>query len=313
MPKNEPILRSEQARACLQHVVHAVDFIEQKLEEQPQDEHLSLESIATAVALSPFHLHRLFSGLTGIPLIQYVRERRLSRSAEMLHSSDRPILDIALSFGYEHEQSYIRAFRKCYGVSPARSRRQRAELPLFERLDVDEILAVGDGLLVQPVFVMRSAFALMGTQVRIFRETEVQNATANRHGLAFMQSDARRIPNPVSRTVYFGLVDELPDAPGYSDYLSALEVAYHAPAIAGMIVRRFPPMRCGIVRYVGLHAPQLLNYEKLLDIKNTIRSRWLSRSSSGASARVASGWHLERIDEQHCTADYCEASLIFPV
>jgi len=308
MQKNEPILRSEQARACLQHVVHAVDFIEQKLAEHPLDEHLSLESIATALALSPFHLHRLFSGLTGIPLIQYVRERRLSRSAEVLYSSDRPILDIALSFGYEHEQSYIRAFRKRYGVSPARCRRDRSELPLLERLDADEILSVGDGLLARPVFVMRPAFALMGTQVRIFRKTEVQDAAANRHGLAFMRSDAGRIPEPVSPTVYFGLVDELPDLPGCSDYLSALEVALDAQALSGMIVRRFPPLRCGIVRYVGLHAPEELNYEKLLDIKNIIRSRWLARPAPS----VPSGWHLERIDALHCTADYCEASLIFP-
>lgn len=148
-------------------------------------------------------------------------------------------------------------------------------------MDADGILPVGDGLLVQPEFVMRSAFALMGTQVRINRATEPQDAAANRHGVDFMRKDAMRVPDPVSRSDYFGLVEDPPDAPGCSDYLWAFEVALDAQAIPGMVVRRFPAMRCGIVRYVGLHAPEALDYAKLLDIKHAIRSRWLAGSSSG--------------------------------
>ena len=53
----------------------------------------------------------------------YVVNRRLARKCR--------VLDIALESGFEYEQSYIRAFRACWGISPGQCRKERALVPII--------------------------------------------------------------------------------------------------------------------------------------------------------------------------------------
>ena len=52
-------------------------------------ESISLEDIADACKVSPFHLTRAFAATMGLSLMRYVRARRLSEAARQLASGAR--------------------------------------------------------------------------------------------------------------------------------------------------------------------------------------------------------------------------------
>ena len=77
--------------------LHAViDYIDRHL-----DQTLDLATLAGVAHFSDFHFHRLFHALTGEPLGDYVRRRRLELAAVRLRSQPAvPVLDVALGVGF---------------------------------------------------------------------------------------------------------------------------------------------------------------------------------------------------------------------
>ncbi len=86
------------------------------------DEDLSLEELAEVACFSPFHFHRIFRGMVGESVKEYVRRLRLERAALQLRNSERAIQDIAFDAGYENHASFTRIFREFFGVPPQRFR-----------------------------------------------------------------------------------------------------------------------------------------------------------------------------------------------
>lgn len=83
---------------------------------------LSLDALADVAAMSRFHWHRVFHAMTGETCAQAVRRMRLNRAAFWLRQSDTGIAGIAASVGYPSPQSFGRAFRAAYGMTPKRFR-----------------------------------------------------------------------------------------------------------------------------------------------------------------------------------------------
>jgi AraC family transcriptional regulator len=77
-----------------------------------------LTALAKEAALSPFHFHRIFRGMTGETPLEMHRRLRLERSAHHLLGSEIPITTIAFNAGYETHESFTRAFHQAYGTSP---------------------------------------------------------------------------------------------------------------------------------------------------------------------------------------------------
>lgn len=83
------------------------------------DEDLSLDQLSDIAFVSKFHLHRLFTALTGLPLQQYIRWLRLKRAAhQLVVNKDKSIIDIAMNAGFESHEAFSRAFKRACGVSP---------------------------------------------------------------------------------------------------------------------------------------------------------------------------------------------------
>jgi AraC family transcriptional regulator len=76
-------------------------------------EPLTLERIAGAAAVSPFHFARLFRALTGETIFQYVTRVRLKAAVRtLLERPDVPVTTIATSIGYDTAPSFNKAFKK---------------------------------------------------------------------------------------------------------------------------------------------------------------------------------------------------------
>ncbi|OAT26177.1 MDR efflux pump AcrAB transcriptional activator RobA [Proteus myxofaciens] len=87
------------------------------------DKPLSLDNVATKAGYSKWHLQRMFKEVTGEAIGSYIRSRRLSRAAVALRLTSRPILDIALQYRFDSQQTFTRAFKKQFDRTPALYRR----------------------------------------------------------------------------------------------------------------------------------------------------------------------------------------------
>lgn len=117
----------------IKNVMAAIDYIENHLHEK-----LDLETVAGAVHYSKYHLHRMFTNTAGLTVQTYVRRRQLTEAAKLLVFSDRPILEIALSAGYESQQSFTDAFKAMYKKSPNQYRAEKVFYPLQLRYVLNE-------------------------------------------------------------------------------------------------------------------------------------------------------------------------------
>ena len=88
------------------------------------DEELALEQLARIACFSPYHFHRIFRGMVGESVKDYIRRLRLERAALRLKHSERSVTDIAFEAGFETLESFSRAFKAMGGLSPSQFRRQ---------------------------------------------------------------------------------------------------------------------------------------------------------------------------------------------
>lgn len=104
-------------------VLKSIEFIESNLISPFNDDALDVISISKRAAFSPWHFQRIFVSVTGETLASYIRKRRLSLALESLQSSRTDILNVALQFHFETQESFTRAFKKQFGITPGQARR----------------------------------------------------------------------------------------------------------------------------------------------------------------------------------------------
>lgn len=90
------------------------------------DEELSLPTLAAIACLSQFHFQRIYQKLVGETPTQTVRRLRLQRAAVQLARGETSALDAATRAGYGSSQAFCRAFRRRYGMTPSRFKRNGA-------------------------------------------------------------------------------------------------------------------------------------------------------------------------------------------
>src|ERR1700682_5994215 len=79
---------------------------------------LTLDEIAAIGGISRFHMVRAFAAATGLPVMRYVRARRLTEAARALAGGAPDILKLALDADYGSHAAFTRAFRDPFGVTP---------------------------------------------------------------------------------------------------------------------------------------------------------------------------------------------------
>jgi AraC family transcriptional regulator len=114
-----PPRRSATARAH-RDTAHAV----RALLARDHDRDLSLEAIARAVHTSPFHLARLYKRETGTTIHRHHLLLRLRAALRHLAEGADDLAALALELGFSSQSHLTDAFRREYGVPPARLRRE---------------------------------------------------------------------------------------------------------------------------------------------------------------------------------------------
>lgn len=81
-----------------------------------------LEALASELAVSPFHLCRVFRSETGTSVHRYLTDVRLCRAARALDDSNADLTAVALDHGFSDLSHFSRTFRARFGLSPSRVR-----------------------------------------------------------------------------------------------------------------------------------------------------------------------------------------------
>ena len=90
-----------------------IELIESNLDNQ----NLNINYLSNKVFVSPYYLQRLFYLLTGKTIGSYIRERRLTEAGTDIKNGEK-VIDVAIKYGYESQESFTRAFKKFHGINP---------------------------------------------------------------------------------------------------------------------------------------------------------------------------------------------------
>ena len=107
-------------------IQRTIDYIEDRARAD-----IRMEQLADVACFSPFHFCRMFQVFTGSSVMEYVRHRRLASSIFDLKHGGR-LVDIAIEYGFGSRDSYSRAFKRVYGMTPGECRKQR-KFPVPEK------------------------------------------------------------------------------------------------------------------------------------------------------------------------------------
>lgn len=83
---------------------------------------LTLDGIASAVSMSPYHFAHLFKETTGDSPHQYVIRLRVEHAKSLLRATELPITEVAHQVGYANAGHFSSAFHRCIGFTPTQYR-----------------------------------------------------------------------------------------------------------------------------------------------------------------------------------------------
>jgi AraC family transcriptional regulator len=253
----------------------ALWFIESHLAEA-----LTLDEIAAVAGISRFHMVRAFAAATGLPVMRYVRTRRLGEAARALAGGAPDILNVALDADYGSHEAFTRAFRDHFGVTPeaVRAGACLGHLRLQEPVMMDSTAL---DHLTPPRFVTAKPLLVAGLGERLNHE----NGAGIPHLWQRFHQSVEDIPGRIGNIAY-GVCCNGDDA-GNFDYIAGVEVTDFSD-----LPRQFSRVRIPEQRYaVFTHSDHISSIRRTV---NTIWNHWLP--ATGMKAADAPGF--ERYDER---------------
>ena len=106
-------------------IVRVLEYIEAHL-----DERLSLDVLAEEAAVSKFHFASVFSKSVGVTPHRHVQHQRMEAGAGMLRDTDKSVLEIALTCGFQSASHFAATFRRHFAQSPSEYRATRRVVPI---------------------------------------------------------------------------------------------------------------------------------------------------------------------------------------
>jgi AraC family transcriptional regulator len=244
------------------------DFIEQHL-----DSALTVEQLSEVACFSRFHFHRQFSQFCGVSVSRYITLMRLKRASyRLVQQSPDKIIDIALDAGFENPESFSRAFKHTFGLTPSEFRKAPVWMDWHKHFQFPG---------------METQKRMEKMDVKIIEVEPIPVAVLEHHG------DPMRVSNSVATFI------EWRKASGLSDYTTqgTYGVPYNDPLVTpgeefrfdicgelnpqaqgkvpansqGVISKTLPGGRCAVVRHVG-------SYDRISETVYNLYRQWLPQS-----------------------------------
>lgn len=285
-------------------IIDSINYIESNLYNK-----ISLDDISLHAGVSKYYLHRIFKSLTGESIMEYVNSRKLTSSIDELINTNMRIIDIALDYGFDYEQSYIRAFKKKFGYTPLKIRSDKTSLSLLikEKINANDILSVDNSITYTPHFVFKQKFNLIGVKHKILSKSGIK--TANVFGRNFFYNDKNKITNAVNPHVYFGYTDWSDTANNFIYYMPSVQADDLGNIPEGMTGITIPAHKYVVFRFVGFFSPDDINGRHVGRLLVQLYSKWIFKSDY----KFADTFRFEYIDASISKDNYCELYVFQPI
>lgn len=268
----------------LEQIQKAVDYIENHL-----DGDLQVDSIAKIAGFSRWHFQTVFSAAVGDSLKEYIRARRLSK-AMMELGSEKRILEIALDAGFESQESFSRAFKLMFGMTPGDCRKKgvTTSYPKKLRITMEYLDHLYGGINMEPKLVNvqeKKVLGFAGKFISVLSPEKNNIVVIPKLWQSFMPRK-NEIKNRISEA-NLGLCFEVPadqkEHVAECMYIAGTEVSDFTEIPAGMQSYTIPAGEYAIFTHVG----PLNTFEMTM---NFIYGSWLPKS--GRKLRSAPDFEL---------------------
>lgn len=197
----------------------ALDYIEKNLSKD-----ISLHSISQYAFSSLSHFHRIFFFMTGQTIKEYIRNRRLTQAAIQLISTKNKITDIALEAQFESPESFNRAFKKIFGLSPREFRNKKPEFTITPKLKLEQHQSLIMPANISLAFVFLPEQYISGFRTRTTLAGQQQTIDIpNFFAKVMQQSLLQKIPNVLDPSQIIGVYSDMSDEEEF-DYTVGLWV-----------------------------------------------------------------------------------------
>ena len=222
----------------LNRIQCAIDFIEKNLKND-----LSYVMIAKRAFFSQWHFQRVFHILVDETVGDYIRKRRLTSAAKDLIKSKSKIIEIAFDYGYDAPESFTRAFKNYFGITPSAFRKKEGSTLFFEKINIYEQIKIYErtGAMLEPKIVTKDEFMIVGAELRVKNQDGENFAEIPKFWSDFLNKNRfDEIPNVVKNNISYGICCDCdPDESTFS-YIIAQEVSSLETIPEGMIGRVIP-------------------------------------------------------------------------
>lgn len=105
---------------------HEQAYQARRLMDRAYNSPITIQQLSREVAMSPYHLIRVFRRVYKLTPHQYLMQQRIAKAKELLAHTDLSITDICVQVGFESLGSFSALFRKAAGISPKDYRARRS-------------------------------------------------------------------------------------------------------------------------------------------------------------------------------------------
>ena len=120
----------------IQSLSNAIRYIEDNLTNS-----ISVDEVSSQVYSSSSHFQLIFHLVTGMTVGDYIRNRRLSLAAQDLLQPNSKIIDVAMRYQYDTQESFSKAFTRFHGIPPSKAR--RGQIQMFYPLTINVTIRGG--------------------------------------------------------------------------------------------------------------------------------------------------------------------------
>ena len=210
---------------------------------------INADILAEKFFLSAIHLRRLFKFAFRQPIGMYIHSRKLAASILDLLNTNLNVLDIALEYGFGYEQSYIRAFKREFGLTPGELRKTRRVVKITPPLHLLDYNRLADGLIFGPDIVMVPQFHVVGKRHHVpFRD---QLTLTSFFANQFHSYEKTCIPNTVNPNIGINICTEAGKNSGNFLFMPSIQVKTLDEVPDGFDNFTFPSSLCARFRFIG--------------------------------------------------------------
>ena len=204
--------------------------------------------LAKKFLMSNVHLRRMFKFAFGRTIAAYIRSRKLAASIEDLLRSDMTILDIAMEYGLDYEQTYIRAFKREFGVTPGELRKTGKILKITPPLQLFDSNRLENGVIFGPEIVIIPQFYAAGKKSTILFRNAL---TCPQKLIDQFEKERLHIPNAVNPDLHINISGEAGMNADYCYFMPAIQVNSFDNIPEQFDRYTFPTSLCARFRFIG--------------------------------------------------------------